>query len=41
VTARDGDLLRSAAMNRGAVDFFLKPFDDKKLLRALHCALDS
>ena len=41
VTARDDDSLRSAAMRGGAVDFFLKPFDDEKLLRAMHCALDT
>ncbi|MGA7394290.1 MAG: response regulator [Terrimicrobiaceae bacterium] len=41
VTARDDDSLRSAAMKGGAADFFLKPFDDEKLLRAMHCALDT
>lgn len=40
MTARDDNSLRSAAMKGGATDFFLKPFDDRQLLRAVHCALD-
>jgi FixJ family two-component response regulator len=41
MTARDDNSLRSAAKKGGATDFFLKPFDDEDLLRAMHCALDS
>jgi FixJ family two-component response regulator len=41
VTARDDDSLRSTAMQRGAADFFLKPFDDEELVRAMHCVLDT
>ena len=41
ITARDDNSLHSAAMKGGATDFFLKPFDNDKLLRAVHCALDA
>jgi two-component system response regulator HydG len=41
MTARDDNSLHSAAMKGGASDFFLKPFDDDQLLRAVHCALDT
>jgi two-component system, LuxR family, response regulator FixJ len=40
MTARDDKSLHSAAMKGGASDFFLKPFDDGQLLRAVQCALD-
>jgi FixJ family two-component response regulator len=41
ITARDDNSLHSAAMKGGAKDFFLKPFDNEQLLRAIHCALDA
>ena len=41
MTARDDSSLRSAVMKGGADDFFLKPFDNEQLLRAMHCALDA
>ena len=41
VTARDDNSLHSAAMKGGATDFFLKPFDNDRLLRAVNCALDA
>jgi len=41
ITARDDNSLHSAAMKGGATDFFLKPFDNEQLLRAMHCALDA
>ena len=41
MTARDDSSLRSAAMKGGADNFFLKPFDNEQLLRAMHCALDN
>lgn len=41
MTARDDRSLRSAATKSGADNFFLKPFDNEQLLRAMHCALDA
>ncbi len=41
MTARDDSSLRSAATKSGADNFFLKPFDNEQLLRAMHCALDA
>ena len=41
MTARDDNSLRSAAMKGGATDYFLKPFDNERFLRAVHSALDT
>ena len=40
MTARSDSSLRAAATKGGAADFFLKPFDNEGLLRAVHNALD-
>ena len=34
-------LLPVAAFAADPADFFLKPFDDEKLVRAIHCHLDT
>jgi FixJ family two-component response regulator len=35
-TANDHDLVRNAAMQAGAIAYFVKPFDDAALLAAVH-----
>ena len=40
MTPRSDNSLRAAARKGGATDFFLKPFDNENLLRAVHDALD-
>jgi len=39
ITGREDHAVKSIATQVGAVDFFLKPFDDEKFLAAVHHAL--
>src|SRR6266487_6919350 len=39
ITGREDHAVKSIATQIGAVDFFLKPFDDEKFLAAVHHAL--
>jgi FixJ family two-component response regulator len=41
ITAYEDDEVRARALNAGAVDYFLKPFDDEDLLDAIDVALKS
>ena len=41
ITSHEDDELRARALNAGAVDYFLKPFDDEDLLDAIDEALKS
>ena len=41
ITSYDDDEARTRALNAGAVDYFLKPFDDEDLLDAIDVALKS
>jgi FixJ family two-component response regulator len=41
ITSHEDDELRARALNAGAVDYFLKPFDDEDLLDAIDVALKS
>jgi two-component system response regulator HydG len=40
-TANDHDLVRNAAIQAGAVAYFIKPFDDAAFLAAVHLAIAS
>jgi len=39
ITAYEDDEMRARAFNAGAVDYFLKPFNDEDLLNAIDAAL--
>ena len=39
ITSYEDDEVRARALNAGAVDYFLKPFDDEDLLNAIDAAL--
>ena len=39
ITSYEDDEVRARALNTGAVDYFLKPFDDEDLLNAINAAL--
>ena len=41
ITSYEDDEVRARALNAGAVDYFLKPFDDEDLLDAIEEALKS
>jgi FixJ family two-component response regulator len=41
ITSYEDDEVRARALNAGAVDYFLKPFDDEDLLNAIDVALQS
>jgi FixJ family two-component response regulator len=41
ITSHEDDELRARALNAGAVDYFLKPFNDEDLLDAIDAALKS
>ena len=41
ITAYEDDEVRARALNAGAVDYFLKPFNDEDLLDAIDTALKS
>jgi len=41
ITSYEDDEVRARALNTGAVDYFLKPFDDEDLLDAIDTALKS
>jgi FixJ family two-component response regulator len=41
ITSYEDDEARARALNTGAVDYFLKPFDDEDLLNAIDVALKS
>ena len=41
ITSYEDDEVRARALNAGAVDYFLKPFDDEDLLDAIDVALKS
>jgi FixJ family two-component response regulator len=41
ITSYEDDEVRARALNAGAVDYFLKPFDDEDLLNAIDVALKS
>jgi FixJ family two-component response regulator len=41
ITSYEDDEVRARALNTGAVDYFLKPFDDEDLLDAIDVALKS
>jgi two-component system response regulator HydG len=38
-TANDDDLVRNAAIQAGAIAYFVKPFDDEAFLAAVHQAV--
>jgi len=38
-TANDDDLVRNAAIQAGAIAYFVKPFDDEAFLAAVHKAV--
>jgi FixJ family two-component response regulator len=41
ITSYDDDEVRARALNTGAVNYFLKPFNDEDLLNAIDAALKS
>ena len=41
ITSHEDDEVRARALNAGAVDYFLKPFNDEDLLDAIDAALKS
>ena len=41
ITAHENDEVRARALNTGAVNYFLKPFNDDDLLNAIDAALKS
>jgi len=41
ITANDDAWVRDAAIRAGAIGFFVKPFDDERLLAAVHQAMAS
>ena len=41
ITSYEDDELRARALNAGALDYFLKPFNDEDLLDAIEAALKS
>ena len=41
ITSYEDDELRARALNAGALDYFLKPFNDQDLLDAIEAALKS
>jgi FixJ family two-component response regulator len=41
ITATDEDSVRNAAIEGGAIAYFVKPFDDDAFLAAVHQAMDS
>ena len=41
ITSFEDDELRARALNAGALDYFLKPFNDEDLLAAIEAALKS
>ena len=41
ITSYEDDEVRARALNAGAVDYFLKPFNDEDLLDAIEAALKS
>ena len=41
ITSYEDDEMRARALNAGAVDYFLKPFNDEDLLDAIDAALKS
>jgi FixJ family two-component response regulator len=41
ITANDDDSARNVAIRAGAIDFFVKPFDDETFLAAVHQAMAS
>ena len=41
MTGNDDDSVRNAAIQAGAIAYFVKPFDDDAFLAAVHQAMDS